>query len=116
MIVRLFLIFNVIAVHSLLGCISMGDTAFKIRGVLMDESQSPYDDCVVSTKQGQNTLAQSKIHGIFDTSIVFHPTVSSKPLKLEFKCTGASEVFAFDLDKLPKSFEEYIEVGSVIVR
>ena len=99
----------------LFGCIPMGDAAFKIRGNLINESQSPYDDCMVSTKQGQKTLAQSEIHGAFDTTIVFHPTASRKPLKLEFICNGTSEIFIFEIDKVPRPFGKYVEVGDVVI-
>ena len=107
---------TIFSIFACVACAPIGDSAFLIRGSLLYEDQVPYKNCIIETMQGQEIVAKNKIYGEFDETIVFHPKIVNEPLRLIFDCVGAAEKFIYEVDRIPRPFGKYIEIGEIEIK
>ena len=88
------------------------DFVFKCRGRIVDDSNIPYDVCILELKQNNQHITTVKVNGIFKQTFVF-PPVSGAPVEILISCDGTHHQHQVIVNKFPSNFESYIEIGDI---
>lgn len=93
----------------------IGDAAFKVRGSIKNESLEPYQSCEALFKYDSRVIDRISFSGVLDSTIVFRPS-SADLILVVLSCKGAEGTFEYVVNEIPADFEEYIDIGTIILK